>query len=234
MGIQFKQVTKRYGGSASPLVVQGIDFVVPKGSLTTILGPSGCGKSTLIRSINRINDLVESARVVSGSIKIDGVDLYAPNVDVINLRRNVGMMLQETWLFSGSLRENIQMGYYEYEDAHILNVAKLAGVDDFVAGHPQGYDMMLRERGEGLSGGQRQAINLARALLHSPSLVIMDEPTSSLDTASEEALLKRLRVWLDGRTTRAAMAYPGPLPRHPYGPVSSQQPGSNTSTNLPA
>ena len=92
------------------------------------------------------------------------------------------------------------MGYYEYDDAHILNLAKLSGVDDFVSGHPQGYDLLLRERGEGLSGGQRQSINLARALLHSPNLLILDEPTSSMDNATEQYVLERLESWIAGRT----------------------------------
>lgn len=92
------------------------------------------------------------------------------------------------------------MGFYEYDDAHILAIAKLAGVDDFVASHPQGYDMELRERGEGLSGGQRQSINLGRALLHDPNLLILDEPTSSMDTATEQAVLRRLAAWAGDRT----------------------------------
>lgn len=92
------------------------------------------------------------------------------------------------------------MGFYEYDDAHVLEIAKISGVDDFVAGHPQGYDMELRERGEGLSGGQRQSINLARALLHDPNLLVLDEPTSSMDTATEKAVIERLKAWTGERT----------------------------------
>lgn len=92
------------------------------------------------------------------------------------------------------------MGFYEYDDAHLLKTAKISGVDDFVAGHPQGYDMELRERGEGLSGGQRQSINLARALLHDPSLLILDEPTSSMDAATEKAVIDRLKTWAVAKT----------------------------------
>jgi ATP-binding cassette subfamily C protein LapB len=109
-------------------------------------------------------------------------------------------MLQETWLFSGTVKENLQMGFYEYDDAHLLNIAELSCVDDFVASHPQGYDMELRERGEGLSGGQRQSINLARALLHRPNLLVLDEPTSSMDTATEKTVIARVRSWADDRT----------------------------------
>lgn len=189
--IELKNVTYGFPGAKQP-VIRNLSIKIPAGQHVAILGRMGSGKTTLARLIAGLIQPTE------GSVLIDGVDLR--QIDRSDVRRNVGVMLQETWLFSGTVRENIQMGYFEYDDAHILNVARLAGVDDFVAGHPQGYDMVLRERGEGLSGGQRQSINLARALLHSPSLVIMDEPTSSLDTASEEALLKRLRDWLQGRT----------------------------------
>jgi len=92
------------------------------------------------------------------------------------------------------------MGFYEYDDAHVLNIAKISGVDDFVAANPEGYDMVLHERGEGLSGGQRQSINLARALLHDPNLIVLDEPTSSMDTATEKSVIERLKAWVGKRT----------------------------------
>lgn len=189
--IELRNVSYCFPGASQP-IIRNLSLKIPEGQHVAVLGRMGSGKTTLARLIAGLIQPTE------GSVLIDGVDLR--QIDRSDLRRNVGVMLQETWLFSGSLRENIQMGYYEYEDAHILETARLAGVDDFVAGHPQGYDMTIRERGEGLSGGQRQSINLARALLHSPSLVIMDEPTSALDNASEKALLDRLKGWLDGRT----------------------------------
>ena len=92
------------------------------------------------------------------------------------------------------------MGFYEYDDSHILNIAKVSGVDDFVSHHPEGYDLKLKERGEGLSGGQRQSINLARALLHNPSLLILDEPTSAMDTGTEKVIIARLKEWAGERT----------------------------------
>lgn len=92
------------------------------------------------------------------------------------------------------------MGYYEYPDDHILEVCKVAGVDEFISKHPAGYDLELNERGEGLSGGQRQSINLARALLHNPNILILDEPTSSMDQATEGAVIERLKAWSTGKT----------------------------------
>lgn len=142
-----------------------------------------------------ISGLIEPSE---GAVLIDGVDLR--QIDKSDVRRNIGVMLQETWLFSGTVKENLQMGFYEYDDAHILDISKISGVDDFVASHPQGYDMELRERGEGLSGGQRQSINLARALLHNPNLLILDEPTSSMDTATEKAVIGRIKAWAGKRT----------------------------------
>ena len=90
-----------------------------------------------------------------GSILIDGVDLR--QIDQADIRRNIGSMLQETWLFSGSVKENIQIGFVQYNDEHILKVSKIAGVDEFVSQHPSGYDLQLKERGEGLSGGQKNS-----------------------------------------------------------------------------
>jgi ATP-binding cassette subfamily C protein LapB len=189
--IELKNVSYGFPGTKS-LIIRNLSLKIPAGQHVAILGKMGSGKSTLARLIAGLLQPTE------GSILIDGVEMR--QIDKSDIRRNIGVMLQETWLFSGSLRENIQMGYYEYDDAHILNVAKVSGVDDFVSGHPQGYDLVLRERGEGLSGGQRQAINLSRALLHNPNLIILDEPTSSMDNATEQSVLERLGIWITGRT----------------------------------
>lgn len=189
--IEFKNVSYTFPGSKSALI-RDLSLKIPAGQKVAIVGRMGSGKSTLARLASGLLQPTE------GAILIDGVDLR--QIDKSDLRRNVGVMLQETWLFSGSLRENMQMGYFEYEDRHLLNIAKISGVDDFVSGHPSGYDMMLKERGEGLSGGQRQSINLARALLHEPNLLILDEPTSSMDTTTEKAVLERLKFWLKHRS----------------------------------
>ena len=101
-------------------------------------------------------------------------------------------MLQDSWLFSGTIRENIQMGFNEYDDEHVLEICKVAGVDDFIGSQPKGYDLEIRERGIGLSGGQRQTINLARSLLHDPKIILLDEPTSSMDQGTEKKVVDSL------------------------------------------
>jgi ATP-binding cassette, subfamily C, bacterial LapB len=189
--IEFKNVSYTFPG-ASSAIIRNLSLKVPAGQKVAIVGRMGSGKSTMSRLIS---GLIEPSE---GAVMIDGVDLR--QIDKSDVRRNVGVMLQDTWLFSGSVKENLQMGFYEYDDAHILNIATISGVDDFVASHPQGYDMELRERGEGLSGGQRQSINLARALLHDPNLLVLDEPTSSMDTATEKSVIGRLKAWAGVRT----------------------------------
>lgn len=189
--VELKGVSYTFPGANSP-ILNNLSLKIPAGQKVAIVGRMGSGKSTMSRLISGLIEPNE------GAVLIDGVDLR--QIDKSDVRRNIGVMLQETWLFSGSVKENLQMGFFEYDDAHILNIAKVSGVDDFVASHPQGYDMELRERGEGLSGGQRQSINLARALLHDPNLLILDEPTSSMDTATEKAVIGRLKEWAGDRT----------------------------------
>jgi ATP-binding cassette subfamily C protein LapB len=189
--IEFKNASYTFSGANSP-IIRNLSLKIPAGQKVAIVGRMGSGKSTLSRLISGLIEPTE------GAVLIDGVDLR--QIDKSDIRRNVGVMLQETWLFSGSVKENLQMGFYEYDDAHLLNIAKISGVDDFVANNPQGYDMELRERGEGLSGGQRQSINLARALLHDPNLLVLDEPTSSMDTATEKAVISRVKTWAESRT----------------------------------
>ena len=189
--VEFKNVSYTFPGSDTA-IIRDLSLKIPAGQKVAVVGRMGSGKSTISRLIS---GLIEPSE---GSVLIDGVDLR--QIDKSDVRRNVGVMLQDTWLFSGTVKENLQMGFYEYDDAHVLNIAKISGVDDFVASHPQGYDMKLRERGEGLSGGQRQSINLARALLHAPNLLVLDEPTSSMDVATEKFVIGRLKAWAGART----------------------------------
>ena len=189
--VEFKNVSFTYPGANEP-TLRDLSFQIKPGEKVAILGKMGSGKSTVARLLAGLYE------PDVGSILIDGVDIR--QIDSADLRRNVGFMLQETWLFSGSVKENIQMGFVQYSDEHILEIARLAGVDEFVRQNPSGYDFQLKERGEGLSGGQRQSINLARAILHQPSLLILDEPTSSMDTATEKIVLDNLSSWMEERT----------------------------------
>ncbi|XXK34590.1 type I secretion system permease/ATPase [Rhodobacteraceae bacterium nBUS_22] len=189
--IELRNLTYTFSGANSP-TLNDLSLKIPQGQKVAIVGRMGSGKSTLARLMSGI------VSPTSGAVLVDGIDTR--QIDPSDLRRNVSFMLQETWLFSGTVKENIQMGYYEHSDEHILNVCKTAGVDSFISKHPSGYDLELRERGEGLSGGQRQSINLARALLHDPKVIILDEPTSSMDQATEASVMSELKTWADGKT----------------------------------
>jgi ATP-binding cassette subfamily C protein LapB len=182
--IEFRNVSYKFEGASQP-VLNNLSFKIPVGQKVALVGKMGSGKSTLSRLIAGIYEPTE------GAILIDGVDVR--QIDQADIRKNIGIMLQESWLFSGTIRENIQMGYNEYDDDHLLRVCKIAGVDDFVGSHPKGYDLEIKERGKGLSGGQLQTINLARSLLHNPNILLLDEPTSSMDQGSEKKVVAALQ-----------------------------------------
>ena len=181
--IEFKNVSYAFDGSKQA-TINDISFKIPAGQKVALVGKMGSGKSTLSKLIAGILE------PTSGAILIDGVDVR--QIDSADIRKNIGIMLQDSWLFSGTIRENIQMGFNEYEDDHLLKICKVAGVDDFVGSHPKGYDLEIRERGVGLSGGQRQTINLARSLLHDPKILLLDEPTSSMDQGTEQKVVASL------------------------------------------
>ncbi len=191
--IQVEKFNYAYGDNQ---VLFDVDLNMRSEDVTALIGPSGCGKSTLLRSINRINDLVDSARVVSGKIKIDGVDLYAPEVDVISLRRNVGMVFQKYNPFPRSIFENAVYGLRVagIKDRHDLEEAaerslRSAALWDEVKDR-------LHEVATGLSGGQQQRLCIARAIALQPRILLMDEPCAALDpiaTARIEELIHQLR-----------------------------------------
>ena len=181
--IEFKNVSYTFKG-AGQSTLDNISFKIPAGQKVALVGKMGSGKSTLSRLIAGILE------PTSGAILIDGVDVR--QIDPADIRKNIGVMLQDSWLFSGTIRENIQMGFNEYDDEHVLRICKVAGVDDFVGSQPKGYDLEIKERGVGLSGGQRQTINLARSLLHDPQILLLDEPTSSMDQGTEKTIIEAL------------------------------------------
>ncbi|MGM0560846.1 MAG: type I secretion system permease/ATPase [Pseudomonadota bacterium] len=190
--IEFRGVNFTYP-EARTQALREVSFRVNQGERVGILGRIGSGKTTIGRLASGLYEPDE------GAVLLDGTDLR--QIHPADIRRNVGFMMQDVTLFYGTVRENIALGFPQADDALILRASKLAGVDDFVGAHPDGYDMVISERGQNLSGGQRQAISLARALLTDPPTLVLDEPTSAMDVASEQAMINRLREVLDtGRT----------------------------------
>lgn len=165
--------------------LKGVSFTINPGEKVAILGQIGSGKSTIARLLLGLY----APRV--GSVMLDGLDIR--QIDPGDLRRGVGSVLQDVWLFSGSIRENIASGTIRPSDEEVIEAGQIAGVEDFVACHPAGYDQQLAERGEGLSGGQKQTIALARALIGKPSVLLLDEPTSAMDVQTEARVLARLK-----------------------------------------
>ena len=133
-----------------------------------------------------------------GAVRVDGVDIR--QIDPGDLRRNVGSVLQDVWLFSGTLRDNISIGGIRPSDEEILRASRIAGVEEFAARHPAGYDMPLGEKGEGLSGGQKQAITLVRALVGAPPMLLLDEPTSAMDVQKEAEVINNIKTQMQDST----------------------------------
>lgn len=172
--------------------LKGVSFNIEAGERVGIIGRVGSGKSTSQKLILSLYNIQE------GSIRIDGTDLA--QIDPADLRRNIGYVGQDNLLFYGSVRDNITYGTPWADDVTILQAAKLAGVDNFVRLHPEGYDMLVGERGEALSGGQRQAIAIARALLTNPPILMMDEPTSAMDSTSEREFIHMMQSYSRNKT----------------------------------
>ena len=193
--IGFRDVEFRYGGG--PLIVPRLNLQIPAGQTVALVGQTGAGKSTLAKLIARFYD------VTSGSVTLDGVDLR--NLSTTDLRRNIVMVTQEAFLFSGTVAENIALGRPEASRADIEEAARAVGAHDFILDLPEGYDTDVNKRGGRVSSGQRQLISFARAFLAQPAVLILDEATSSLDIPSErlvQAGLARLlaRTGSAGRT----------------------------------
>jgi ATP-binding cassette subfamily C protein LapB len=172
--------------------LSGIDLRIAPGEKVGIIGRSGSGKSSLAKL------LVGLYQADSGHLLVDGLDVR--QLDVGDLRHNIGYVAQDIQLFSGSLRDNLVSGARYVEDELVLQAAELAGVHEFARLHPQGYELPVGERGQLLSGGQRQAVALARALLLDPPILLLDEPTSALDNTGEERLKQRLQPYIADKT----------------------------------
>jgi len=191
--IDVVDVDFQYGKSKA---LHGINLKIPEKKVTAFIGPSGCGKSTLLRCFNRMNDLVDHARVTAGAINIEGVNINAPDVDVIELRKRVGMVFQKSNPFPKSIYENIAYGL------RIGGIRDKTVIDGTVESSLKGaalwdeVENRLQESALGLSGGQQQRLCIARAIAVAPEIILMDEPCSALDpiaTAKVEELIDALK-----------------------------------------
>ena len=189
--IEFRGVSFRYPG-APEKALDGVSFVVNPGEHVALLGRVGSGKSTIARLVLGLYEPED------GLVMVDGTDIR--QLDPTSLRRNVGAALQESVLLTGSVRENIGLGRPEVDDTEMIRAAELSGTHQFMGQIANGYDLRLADRGEGLSGGQRQSIAIARALATSPQIVVFDEPSSAMDAQTETGLIQRLQQELKGRT----------------------------------
>jgi len=191
--VTFEHVGFAYDGVRQ--VLRGLSFDVQPGELIGLVGPSGGGKTTVVNLIARFYD------VTGGSVKIDGVDVR--ELDSGHYRRQIGMVLQDPYLFYGTVLENIRYGKPEASLDEVVAAARAANAHDFILKLTHGYDTLVGERGQTLSGGERQRVSIARAVLHDPRILILDEATSSVDTETERHIQEALERLVAGRTVFA-------------------------------
>ena len=189
--IEFRNVVFHYPNRKEN-ALEGVSFKIKPGEKVALIGRVGSGKSTIQRLAMGL------FQPTSGAVLVDGIDLR--QVDPADLRRNMGYVSQEVLLFYGSLRENIAFGMPYAEDGAVVAAAALAGLADTINRHPHGFDMNVGERGESLSGGQRQSVGIARAVLHNAPMLLLDEPTSAMDFSSEAAITQRLLEFAQNKT----------------------------------
>jgi ATP-binding cassette subfamily B protein len=190
--VEFDHVTFRYVGAGED-TLQDVSFVVEPGEKVALLGGIGSGKTTITHLIPRFYD------VKSGAVRVDGYDVR--DVTLHSLRSQIGIVLQETNLFTGTIRENIAYGRPDATMEEIMEAAKAAEAHDFIMSFPDGYETRVGERGVGLSGGQKQRIAIARALLLDPRILILDDSTSNVDLETEARIQRALERLMQGRTS---------------------------------
>jgi ATP-binding cassette subfamily B protein len=191
--VEFADVSFAYDGVRQ--VLTGVSFRVEPGEMIGLVGPSGGGKTTIVNLIARFYDATD------GSVRVDGVDVQ--ELDSGHYRRQVGMVLQDPYLFHGTVAENIRYGKPEARPEKVVLAARAANAHDFIVKLPLGYDTVLGERGQTLSGGERQRVSIARAILHDPRILILDEATSAVDTETERQIQEAMDRLVSGRTVFA-------------------------------
>jgi len=189
--IEFRDVVFNYPAQEVS-ALNGVSFRIKAGEHVAIIGRVGSGKTTLEKLILGLY------RPSSGAVMVDGIDVR--QLDPAELRRHIGYVPQDPILFYGSLRENVTFSRTHADDAEVLRAVAVSGLSEFVNTHPQGFDMMVSERGESLSGGQRQSVAIARAVIHDPPILLLDEPTASMDHTSEEEIKRNLKDFGQGKT----------------------------------
>ncbi len=190
--IDFENVSFRYSATAQHRALKEVELHIPSGATVGILGATGSAKSTLVQLIPRLYDVSE------GSLKVGGLDVRKYDLEV--LRDNVAMVLQKNTLFSGSIKENLRWGNPNATDEELIHACKLACADEFIRNFPDGYDTHIEQGGTNVSGGQKQRLCIARALLKKPKILILDDSTSAVDTKTDAMIRQAFREEIPGTT----------------------------------
>ena len=188
--ISVKHLSKKFGDVT---VLKDINLDIKEKEVVVIIGPSGSGKSTILRCLNHLET------IDSGEIRIDGRDIR--QYDLHSLRERMGIVAQDTVLFNDTIENNIRLGNSEATREEVMDAARIANAEQFIAETPYGLETNIGDRGAKLSGGQRQRLSIARAVLKNPEILILDEATSALDTESEKLVQEALNTLLEGRTS---------------------------------
>ena len=193
--VSFENVGFTYdeGTETQTRVLENVNFDVKPGETIALVGPTGAGKTTIVNLISRFYDIQK------GKILVDGYDLT--DVTINSLRKQMGIMTQDNFIFHGTVRENIMYGNLEATEEEMIAAAKAVNAHDFIMNLENGYDTELKERGAGLSIGQRQLLAFARTMISMPKILILDEATSSIDTHTEMLVQKGIQALLKGRTS---------------------------------